>query len=104
MAMFMIVGNDGLQRFEPKWLEAEQVWTFMHGCPAASPTGCIIPHDKRPMMCKIFPFIAIPVYTDIRQEAHLELFLHTARCPNWKAFGDNYEAIKQEFENGSKEN
>ena len=98
--MFQYVGNDKLQSFEPKWLEAEGVWMFSHGCPAASETGCIMPHADRPMMCRLFPFVAFRVYTDLQEAAHLELFLHSSRCPNWKAFGDNYDAAVKELENG----
>ena len=100
--MSRVVGNDILLRFEPRWEPRAGAWLFKTGCPAASDTGCVMPYEERPLMCRIFPWVAIPVYHD-DYSVQPKLFLAAARCPQWKAFGDNYDVIRQEFENGCKE-
>lgn len=100
--MYHHVGNDILQGFEPRFEPKAGAWLFKTGCPAASSTGCIMPYEERPLMCRIFPWVAIPVYQD-DYSVLPKLFLAAARCPQWKAFGDNYDVIRQEFENGCEE-
>jgi len=100
LVMYQYVGNEKLQSFEPTWYPERGAWGFSHGCPASSETGCLMPYEQRPLLCKIFPWIAIPVYQDDIKDAKAQLFLSAGRCPQWKAFGDNYKEVLKEFENG----
>lgn len=100
MAMGKYVGNEGLHKHSPSFNERAGVWMFKSGCPASSPTGCAIPYAERPMICKMFPYLPIPVYQDDIKDVHYKLLLDVERCPQWKAFGDNYDAAIKEFENG----
>lgn len=62
-----------------------------------------MPYEKRPLVCKMFPFLPIPIYQDDIKDIHYKLLLDVERCPQWRAFGDNYDTAKEEFENGRKE-
>jgi Fe-S-cluster containining protein len=62
----------------------------------------MIPHDIRPMMCRLFPFIPVPVYSDTSNGIHAELVLMVARCPQWRVFGEMHNQAKEEF-NGKKD-
>lgn len=93
--------NDELRKAGPHFRDAEGVWAFKSKeCPMLGPNGCIVPHEHKPMVCKLFPFMAVQVYSDKKDESHWELVLLVNRCANWKAFGDNYDTAMKEFENG----
>lgn len=101
--MSNLVGNEGMRKHLPKYYESHDIWMFKTGCPAATPTGCKLSHDERPLMCRLWPYLLLPVYEDDAKDAHYKLLLDVERCPNWRAYGDDYDAVMQEFENGRKE-
>lgn len=100
LRMFEYVGNEGMTSFEPSFKPEAGGWGFKSGCPASTPQGCIMPYAERPLICRLFPWMYIPVYTDANTEITYILALTAHRCPNWKAFSDNYDIVKKEFENG----
>jgi len=100
LVMHHYVGNARLQEFNPKFME-NNVWMFRTGtCPALTDKGCIMPYKVRPLMCRLFPWLSIPVYTDTVEDVHNELVLMVSRCPKWQEFGERYEQIKEELRNG----
>ena len=83
---------------KPKWVPEAGGFIFEGPCPCISPTGCTIPYEQRAIMCRSFPFLMIPVISDRAEGVHFKFLLDVERCPNWKAFGDNYDRVKEEFE------
>ena len=98
LRLYMCVGNDAIQKCGPVWVE-DRMWMFKVGCPGLTSTGCALSHDERPLMCRLYPWIAVPCYGPEQEDAAVRLLLEPT-CPNWKAFGDNYDTAKKEFENG----
>jgi Fe-S-cluster containining protein len=77
------------------------VWMFdEEGCPGLTDTGCIMPYEERPLMCRLYPWIAVPILGTRQKDAYTDLLLYTTTCPQWKAFGDDYDIARKEFENG----
>jgi Fe-S-cluster containining protein len=99
--LFNCVGNSVLQRHEPHFMESTGMWMFKRGsCPAVGDEGCVLPYDERPQVCRLFPYVTVPFYTDVEEGARDELVLLVGRCPQWRAFGELYEQTKEEM-NGS---
>jgi len=58
-----------------------------------------MPHKDRPLMCRLYPWIAVPCYGPEQEDVAVRLLLETS-CSNWIAFGENRESAMKEFENG----
>lgn len=92
------VGNDNVLAYSPVWIN--NGWMFeREGCPALTDKGCCLPHEKKPLNCRLFPWLVVPIYGPLQKDVYNTLLLYT-NCPQWKAFGDNYEEARREFENG----
>lgn len=61
-------------------------------CPALTETGCVLEYNKRPILCRWYPFI--PIMTKSREYA---LLLATKTCPYWREFGELYDEQMEEF-------
>jgi len=97
IALYSAVGAEKIMAYEPEWVNDS--WMFAKGCPGLTSTGCVLSYEDRPLMCRLFPWVIAPILGDTHREAHHDLLL-TMRCPQWKAFGENYEFALKEFENG----
>ena len=97
LRLYNYVGNDKIQSHGPVWIN--DAWMFERGCPGLTDKGCIMAYEDKPLMCRLFPWIAVPILNDLHKDAHNDLLL-TMRCPQWRAFGENYESAMKEFENG----
>jgi hypothetical protein len=96
--VFSYVGNDRLQKHEPQYMKSTGMWMFKRGsCPASTETGCKLPYPERPQVCRLFPWVSVPFYTDTKDGAVNELVLLVGRCPQWKEFGELYEQTKEEM-------
>ena len=93
------VGQDAMMKCGPTYMN-EGAWMFKVGCPAKTDHGCALVHARRPLMCRIFPWMAVPVYGPDKEDIEVRLFLAAHECPHWKHFGDNYLQAKEEFDNG----
>ena len=56
--------------------------------------GCILPHDKKPIICQLYPFIPHNF-----KGAEWELLLDVSLCEGWKDWGEKYAEVKAHFDN-----
>lgn len=52
-------------------------------CPFLSDTGCVIPHDEKPLVCKMFPFVFQPA-----RHGNVIQLLDIGHCPMWREWGE----------------
>lgn len=72
------------------------------GCPALTETGCVIPHDERPLNCRLYPFVRIKAYGENRQVVD-ELLLATKTCPFWRELGAKRDEAMEELNHAAQE-
>lgn len=77
--LVMVIGGDAAQKAEPE--QVGNGWQFKQGCPGYTKTGCILPYDQHPIVCKLYPFMPTPT-----RNLGTMLLLDT-QCPYWQIFG-----------------
>lgn len=92
------VGVDAVHHCIPTYMDG--AWMFVKGCPANTGAGCALTHEFRPLMCRLYPWVAVPLVGPLPEDTKVRLFLAADQCPHWKYFGDNYPQAKEEFDNG----
>ena len=58
-----------------------------------SEKGCKLPHDKKPVICRLYPWIPHNF-----EGGDWELLLDVVQCPHWKVWGKDYKAAMKEFD------
>ncbi len=67
-------------------------WKFSIPCPLFDEeTGCRLPYNDRPMICRLYPFSPLPC-----KEGYI-LLLDVAGCPSWMDFGQRYKEAEAVF-------
>jgi len=61
--------------------------------------GCKLPHDKKPVICRLYPWIPYNFEND-----DWELLLDVSACEYWQTYGKTYEDVKKEFAEIRKKN
>ena len=101
MRLYTAVGDKKILEADPKYIAPLHGWVFNlkdgEKCPGSTETGCILPYNDRPMICKTYPFIG---YKGINGVA---LLLAVKTCPAWEEFGARYKEAYEEYEQLSKE-
>jgi Fe-S-cluster containining protein len=54
--------------------------------------GCKLPHDKKPVICRLYPWIPYNFEND-----DWELLLDVDACENWEVYGKTLKDVTQEF-------
>jgi Fe-S-cluster containining protein len=81
------IGQEKARASQP--IQIKGSWKFRTStCPALTPTGCIMPYENRPEVCRIYPLVRL-------QEG---LFLDIQACPHWQEFGEDIEQVEKEVE------
>ena len=98
--LVLVIGNEKAQAGRPARVNGGWVWRLKDGekCPGATETGCILPYKARPLCCRIYPFVQMPIITkDLKTDTLPVLDVHV--CPHWDVFGEGFEDVKKEIEN-----
>ena len=91
------------KNFTLKGSESDGYWRSLNegDCPALTETGCAVPYDEHPLLCRIYPYVPFRV-PGIDFEGVQELFLATRRCPAWREFGSLREKAEERPRNATK--
>ena len=94
----MKIGNDVAQLHKPVRVNDGWVWSSTEHtrCPGDTGSGCILAYEERPLACKLFPFVAVPIINKAL-EAEMHLLLEVEWCPQWEKFGRNREQVLKEL-------
>lgn len=96
MRLYAEVGDQKMMAANPKFIPAMNGWIFQipagEKCPGVTETGCILPYEDRPKVCRTYPFLG---YKAVNGHA---LLLAVKTCPAWEEFGSRYQEAYAEYE------
>lgn len=84
------IGQEKAKASQPTQIKGS--WKFSTAtCPALAQTGCIMPYEDRPEVCRLYPLV----------ELSEGLFLDIQICPHWQVFGEDIRRSAQEVSGGN---